>query len=80
MKRYSYLKQQHKTWYFRIKIPPDLREFFDGKHEIVETLKTSDLSVAQIKRAEKYAHWKNEFNRMRGNTDALKVNAREVYH
>ncbi len=80
MKRYSYLKQQHNTWYFRIKIPPDLREFFDGKQEIVETLKTADLSIAQIKRLEKVAHWKNEFNRMRGNTDALKINAREIYH
>ena len=43
-----YLYKRHLTYYYRIKIPADIRPSFNGKEHIVKSLKTKDLSAAKV--------------------------------
>ena len=43
----------NKTYYFRLKIPPQIRHWFGGSAELLHSLKTSDRKLAAIKLAEK---------------------------
>ncbi|WP_431855004.1 DUF6538 domain-containing protein [Azospirillum sp.] len=61
-----FLKQRRQTWYFRIGVPADLRAKV-GKADIVESLQTRDLSLAQKLRWDRAAHWSKAFDAMRGN-------------
>ncbi len=65
-----YLKQRRQAWYFRIGVPADLRDKI-GKVDIVESLQTRDLSVAQTRRWERVAHWTRTFEEMRGNAESV---------
>ena len=47
-----YLKLRHRTWYFQIDVPRDLRTHFEGKAnfdgvKIVKTTGERDISIAQ---------------------------------
>ena len=46
----AYLKLHHQTYNFRYRIPEDVRPFFGGKHEILQTLSTNDLRIANIRK------------------------------
>lgn len=43
-----YLLKRNSTYYFRLRIPSDLIQHFNGKTHIVKSLKTKDLSAAKI--------------------------------
>tara|TARA_R110002153_G_scaffold265316_2_gene427789 strand:+ start:575 stop:1939 length:1365 start_codon:yes stop_codon:yes gene_type:complete len=45
--KHSYLKLHHNTWHFRYRLPADVRHSFDGKHEIIKSLKTDDIREAE---------------------------------
>lgn len=61
----QYLLKRGHTWYFRLTVPEVLRKH-EGKKEIVESLKTRDLTVAQRLRWERLEHHQKRFDAMRG--------------
>ena len=42
-----FLKLRHRTWYFQIDVPQDVRDHFGGKTKLVRTPGSQDLNVAQ---------------------------------
>lgn len=56
----KYLKQNGNTWYVRVKVPKHLKAVV-GKHEIVESLKTTNLIEAQRLRHEVVGRIMNGF-------------------
>ena len=46
---YLTITEKTKVYGYRRRIPDNVRFLFDGKREIVKSLKTKDLSLAQIK-------------------------------
>ncbi|MBB4286754.1 site-specific integrase [Roseospira goensis] len=73
-----YLKKRRQTWYFRLTVPPDLRDKL-GKTEIVESLGTRDLSLAQSRRWDWRATWEDRFDALRGNERQDRAAIRETY-
>jgi hypothetical protein len=61
-----YLKKRRQGWYFCIKVPVDVQEHLNGKTEIVQSLKTRDLSKAQKDRWPLVAEWTAKFDVLRG--------------
>lgn len=45
-----YLKQRRQGWYFQLKVPSDIADRWTGTNPIVVSLKTRDLSKAQVDR------------------------------
>ena len=45
---YLTITKKTKVYGYRRRIPEDVRFLFDGKREIVKSLKTKNLSLAQI--------------------------------
>jgi aromatic ring hydroxylase len=43
----SYLYQRDQTYYFRCRIPRDLKEYFRGSEDFKRTLRTKCLSIAR---------------------------------
>jgi hypothetical protein len=60
----QYLVQRHQTWFLRMMVPRALRDKL-GKREIVETLGTRDIRVAQALRWARVDHWKTHFEALR---------------
>jgi hypothetical protein len=54
------------SWYFRLKIPQRLRVFYGGKSVIEESLKTRDLSRANVLKLARLAKYKSEFAKLEG--------------
>lgn len=59
-----YLKKRRQGWYFRIAVPRDLREAFQ-KDDIVVSLNTRDLTLAQEKRWGLVSQYHEEFRQAR---------------
>lgn len=78
-----YLKRRHQTWYFRLAVPSHLQDIIEpGRRirEIVETLGTTDLRVAQSKRWARREHWEQEFRRLSGKGEDTPLRSpRELY-
>lgn len=62
----KYLKLQHRTWWFNIGIPADVRDKFEGKATVSENLRTHELHVAQQKRWALKAQYEERFATARG--------------
>lgn len=73
-----YLKKRRQTWFFRLTVPPDLKGTL-GKTEIVETLGTRDLTLAQSLRWDLRATWEDRFAALRGQEARDRRKLREVY-
>jgi integrase len=68
----DYLKLHHRTYYFRFRIPKDVRHAFYGKHEVLRSLQTDDLRVANIRKQRFIDFCKSTVKAVRSNTpDAL---------
>jgi|GEM_PF-3131441 len=52
-------------YYFRMVVPQDLREYFDGRTEIVKSLKTKSFDVAVVRLESLSAQYKNKFSDLR---------------
>ena len=74
-----YLKRRHQTWYFNMAIPRHLRQHFDGKSMIVQSLKTRDLRVAQPLALKLAAEWQTRFRTLEGDDDEAERLARIEY-
>ncbi|MGO9987078.1 MAG: DUF6538 domain-containing protein [Rhodomicrobium sp.] len=61
-----YLKKRRQTWYFCLKLPADVQHLMNGKAEIVQSLKTRDLTQAQKARWPLVAEWTATFEVLRG--------------
>ncbi|WP_114097837.1 site-specific integrase [Thalassospira profundimaris] len=64
-----YLLKRRQGWYFRMKIPADLRPHYGGKSQILKSLRTGDLSKAQSLRWQMVADQKAEFEVLTGVRD-----------
>lgn len=60
-----YLKISNKNYSFRYKIPIGLREYFDGRHELIVSLKTKDVKLAKTKAMRLGADTKDFLERIR---------------
>lgn len=60
-----YLKKRRQGWYFRISVPRDLRADYQ-RDDIVVSLSTRDLTVAQEKRWALVSEYHEDFRRTRG--------------
>lgn len=58
------------TLYARQVVPADLREHFE-KGELLKSLQTKDLKVAEYRAAQIFHEWKTQFDKLRGSSSAL---------
>ncbi len=73
----SHLQKRRNGYYARLAIPVDLRPQL-GKTEMIASLKTSDLKVAQAKVLKVTGEWKLGFEALRGSPTALESLAAEI--
>jgi hypothetical protein len=56
-----YLKQRRQGWYFQLKVPSDVAPRWKGTNPVVVSLKTRDLSKAQVDRWLLVTHYVSHF-------------------
>ncbi|WP_036313938.1 DUF6538 domain-containing protein [Methylophaga thiooxydans] len=66
----SYLVKRRQGWYFKLRIPESLREFYlsnknKPKEYLVESLQTRDKVIAEKRKHLKLSHYFTEFERLR---------------
>jgi len=61
-----YLKQRRQGWYFQLRVPADIAPRWKGANPLVVSLKTRDLSKAQVDRWPLVAHYVARFEVLRG--------------
>jgi integrase len=61
-----YLRQRRQGWYFQLKVPTDIATRWKEKNPITKSLKTRDLSKAQVDRWPLVAHYTAHFEVLRG--------------
>ena len=61
----KYLKQRGATWYLQLGVPKDIQHLWQGAAIIVESLKTTDLTVAQELRWVRRTHYQAIFEGIR---------------
>src|SRR5260221_4595299 len=61
-----YLRQRRQGWYFQLKVPTDIAARWREKNPITKSLKTRDLSKAQVDRWPVVAHYMAHFEVLRG--------------
>ncbi|WP_417463573.1 DUF6538 domain-containing protein [Kordiimonas sp.] len=71
----SYLKRRSHTWYFHMRIPSDLVEHY-GKTELLFSLRTKDLAVAQRLRWREKERLEAKFDLLRAKPNS---DPREIY-
>lgn len=75
----QYLFKRGHSWYFKRAVPTDLQDAL-GKDQIVEALRTRDLSVAQSRRWERMEYWEQRFAQLRGaNRPDKAMSPRQVF-
>ena len=74
-----YLKLRHRTWYFSIDVPAELRVHFDGKAKVVKTTGSQDLNVAQALALRWAGDYKKQFNALRAGRATTDPSPRDVY-
>lgn len=74
----SHIQLRRKIYHARLGIPEELRAFYNGRRELIQSLKTADRSVAELRAMRLVSDWKLQFQAHRGNTDALAVVALEI--
>ena len=77
----DYLVKKRQGWFFRLRVPEDLREYFPSKNgkpreHIVETLSTRDKLVAKKRVHMKLSHYFSMFEKLREGTP--KVNPHDI--
>ncbi|WP_373503122.1 DUF6538 domain-containing protein [Aestuariivirga sp.] len=65
MRANHHLRLRGSVWFFQIKIPADLRQHYKSRAVVAETLGTSDLIEARIKRTIKLTAYEKDFSRLR---------------
>jgi hypothetical protein len=73
-----YLLKRRQVWYLRMRVPDDLQAKM-GKSEIVQSLGTRDLSVAQDRRWDRVAEVKRYFAGLRGDPEAERRAERDEF-
>lgn len=71
-------KLRHRTYWFRLAVPLDLRPRY-GRSYIEETLRTHDPNTAEHAALERAAHWKRQFALDRGSAGPTKQTPQVVY-
>jgi integrase len=61
-----YLKQRRQGWYFQLKVPTDIAGRWPGANPIVVSLRTRDLSKAQVDRWPLVSQYTSHFEVLRG--------------
>jgi integrase len=61
-----YLKQRRQGWYFQLRVPADIADRWTGTNPIVVSLKTRDLSKAQVDRWPLVTDYTARFEVLRG--------------
>jgi integrase len=79
-----YLRQRRQTWYSRVKVPAHLRDAY-GKPEIVRSLQTRDLGIAQSRRWAHVQEAMADFERFQAypgapSPEEIQEQAWETYH
>ena len=74
----SHIQLRRKIYHARLGIPEELRAFYNGKRELIQSLKTADRLVAELRAMRLVSDWKLQFQAHRGNTDALTALAMEI--
>src|SRR2546421_96096 len=57
LSRYQHLERRRLTWYARVEVPPSLRRSV-GKKRLIQSLKTRDLHIANVRKWEVVARLK----------------------
>ena len=70
----SHIQLRRKTYYARLNIPQDLRSIW-GKAELIQSLKTSDRKVADVRAMTVIGHWKQQFSELRSGEHGLDKHA-----
>ena len=63
--RLRHVQQRGSKYYFRISIPVALREFYDGRREISQTLRTDDHNEAEGLAAQLAKIYQKQFRELR---------------
>jgi len=73
----SHIQLRSGTYYARLNVPQDLRLYW-GKSELIQSLKTADLKIAQARAMSVVGGWKQEFQQLRSGGDSFERQAMEV--
>lgn len=68
--QFPYLKKHYNTWCFRYRLPNDVRHAFNGKHEYIKSLGTSDLGEAERRKQFHLSCIINEIKSIRENDES----------
>lgn len=74
----SHIQLRRKIYHARLGIPEELRAFYNGRRELIQSLKTADRSVAELRAMRLVSDWKLQFQAHRGNPNALAALAIEI--
>ena len=69
-----HVQKRGNSYYFRLRIPDDLRIHFHGRREITKTLQTMDAHAVILKASELFHYWKHQFEMLRsGEAETVEI-------